>query len=434
MPHTKVMHPERRVPTARATLVALLAAAGLHGVGIAVISAQGCDGNDSTAAAAPVAMPLVAAPAVVGRTARVALVDLDTTQIPAAPLETMLGPANQAAFDEQHPNPAAGIDTAGHRAAARGGGDVGGSETETGRRDREELRQQTWTNPDRYRLARTRSGRRVRSPEAITRTPRPGWDERTRKRRLARAGEAKASRGLETGSGSSATSASKASPKWEDSDPFFDAPAAKRVAQRQTGTTRAKSARLHTDPGAAATEAHRRGRLVDRRTASAASNETKPMPLELTKPRSGGGARGSGVAGARRGPGMAPRGGITRGGSAGTSHQVRRGRGQLAVRAWRYNPYFRRMYKRVDRLVKFPKKLALALEQGQLVARFRLYPDGRIGAVSLSKSSGFRQFDKVVLRAIRRAAPFGTVPAAILKGRTSVTVSAPYVFSNPLIR
>jgi TonB family protein len=104
------------------------------------------------------------------------------------------------------------------------------------------------------------------------------------------------------------------------------------------------------------------------------------------------------------------------------------------IEAGRDDPYFRLMYQRVDRAVVFPPHLAAALEQGEVVVRFTLHADGRIGPIAVAKPSGFDDFDRELVRALEVAAPFGEVPAAVLGNRDRVTVVASYTFRNPLIR
>lgn len=92
------------------------------------------------------------------------------------------------------------------------------------------------------------------------------------------------------------------------------------------------------------------------------------------------------------------------------------------------------MYQRIDSIVKFPRHLALGLEQGEVVVTFTLFANGSIGDVRLLKSSGFYEFDDELTRALRVAAPFGPVPTALRGHADRVGVTAPYKFKNPLIR
>ena len=69
--------------------------------------------------------------------------------------------------------------------------------------------------------------------------------------------------------------------------------------------------------------------------------------------------------------------------------------------------------RRVARVLRFPKRLAMLLEQGEAIVQFMVERDGRVwGDVKLLKSAGFEEFDREALEVVRRAAPFPQLPAA----------------------
>ena len=80
------------------------------------------------------------------------------------------------------------------------------------------------------------------------------------------------------------------------------------------------------------------------------------------------------------------------------------------------------------RVLRFPKRLALLLEQGEAIVQFMVERDGRVwGDVKLLKSAGFEEFDREALEVVRRAAPFPQLPQRLL-----VRMRVP--FENPIIR
>jgi protein TonB len=84
--------------------------------------------------------------------------------------------------------------------------------------------------------------------------------------------------------------------------------------------------------------------------------------------------------------------------------------------------------RRVARVLRFPKRLALLLEQGEAIVQFMVERDGRVwGDVKLLKSAGFEEFDREALEVVRRAAPFPQLPQRLL-----VRMRVP--FENPIIR
>jgi TonB family protein len=84
--------------------------------------------------------------------------------------------------------------------------------------------------------------------------------------------------------------------------------------------------------------------------------------------------------------------------------------------------------RRVARVLRFPKRLALLLEQGEAIVQFTVERDGRVwGDVKLLKSAGFEEFDREAQEVVRRAAPFPHLPERLL-----VRMRVP--FENPIIR
>ena len=331
------------------------------------------------------------------------------------PIQVILGPADLAAFGAGHPLPNAEVDLPGKAAASLGGGGQGGADTWTGRDDREELRAQSWNDPDRYRLARTRTGTESTSKESIARAQEQRWDDRTEARRR------QARRGSEA----------QAAHAPVGPDPELAAAA---TPVRVSGAVDPTPREAHVDVGAAATEAPTDGPTSDDIDSAGASYERKPRAFELTKPRAGGAVEASGVNGPRLADGVSARGTAGRSSTAALRAAVERSDAPSSTRARRQNPYFRKMYGRLDSLIEFPRELALSMDQGEVVVRFTLLRSGQVRDVSVEKSSGYDEFDSEVAGAVTRGGPFGKVPVAIIGERTEITVRAPYAFKNPLIR
>jgi TonB family protein len=159
------------------------------------------------------------------------------------------------------------------------------------------------------------------------------------------------------------------------------------------------------------------------RSVSAASDARRIDPFDLSRSRGrggvtagSGGGHGAGVRGADRG-------------------SVRNGTGKGGgwLRARRDDPYFRRLFAAVDRRIEYPRKLALALEQGQVIVHFRLDARGKAGAIEVIRSSGHPALDREVTRAIAEVGSFGPPPRALSRGG-SVGVRMPYRFKSPMVR
>jgi TonB family protein len=375
-------------------------------------------------ASAPLPMAQVSADELAG----VALVD---DRMLGALLEATPGPADQDGFDAEHPLPSADLDVPGTAAAGRGGGRPGGAPAFTGRRDRDQLRSQIWNGLDRYQVPHQRTGETTSTPESLARLPRTGFDARKSKATRARTGAERAQEGI-AGADGTGGQVDEVDRAWRDADPRLDTGPAALHYERQTGSTESGQERPLIDRGPTAVETERLGRASDADDAAAASSERDPMPLELTSASAGG--DDTGVRGADRASGTVPSSPVSGSGTAAARADLAVGSGRPALRAHRQDPYFRRMYQRIDSVVKFPRELALALEQGEVVVTFTLFANGSIGDVRLVRSSGFHEFDDELTRALRVAAPFGPVPAS-LRGRSDrVGVTAPYKFKSPLIR
>lgn len=349
---------------------------------------------------------------------------------PGDPLMPLPGVGDQAA-GAAHPLPNAAVDLPGARAAAAGGEGAGGPAMLGEHRYRESAKQEVWTGQSAYRRPHHGDGNRSASDQWIARQRRRGFDDRTSEHRpRARAGAEAGGDGVDDGAGTLADGA-RAEAVPDLRDPLLAPSARRRVPVAADGRVGPAGQRALTGEGQAAVDARRRGPTGDDVRVAAASDETHPLPIDLASPQAGG--RDKGVRGARDTLGVAPgrRGGS---GDGATRADVPAGAGGVSVWASRGNPYFRRMYERVDGAVRFPRDLALGLEQGHLVVRFALRADGRVTGLQVTRPSGFRAFDRELVRAIGAAGPFGPVPRQLLAGRDSIVVVAPYTFRNPLIR
>ncbi len=354
---------------------------------------------------------------------------------PGARAVTIPGPADAWKPDFANPWPNADVDTPDERAAARGGGETGGTPSWTGRNDGdEELRAQPWNDPDTYRLERHANDRTRESPESIAREVAPDIDNAHRER----------DRAATDGALAPVAQPDEGDPRL-DSDALRDPegprpgspapPLDSRTSQlSEDGAVVMHAGRPVAVTGVEATEAKVHGPHADFADSAQASDEPHPVPLELTRP-SAGGKGGVGVAGPSTGLGnsaRAPRVGTGQGGTP--SDILRKPGGQASTHAAPQHAYYRKLFKRVyDHLV-FPPQLAVALEQGEVVVTFTLRTDGTVADVAVSRPSGYPEFDAAAVVAVRNAAPFGKVPAAVSQGKNTLFIAAPITFRNPIIR
>jgi protein TonB len=178
----------------------------------------------------------------------------------------------------------------------------------------------------------------------------------------------------------------------------------------------------------AATDTARPSQEVrDRVDTSLVSDERAPDALEMTRPASPGDTRSSTGAG---GLGYAP---LAQGTAPVPTGAPDLPRGELRLSTYerQYDQYVSRVKQKVDPLWEFPRDLALRLEQGDLLVSFTIARDGRLKELHLIKRSGFPAFDKNVLSAIKKAAPFDPLPATL---GSELRVTAPFAGGTPAIR
>lgn len=282
------------------------------------------------------------------------------------------------------------------------------------RRDRSTLRARAADNASAYQIERERTAAMASSPQPVRQEPRVGTGDssQTKRRRPA-----------------DAVSASEKLPS--DADGVFDPQPAQgeRSQQSDTGADLARGdGPLDADQGRRRFEVAQVGVAQDAQSVRGASNEAHPGRFELSSPA----VAGAGTAG--HGVGTDP--GVISRPSPGNAAAVRGAAGEapqgrdLATSASEreYHRALGEIQRRVSKALRFPKRLALELEQGETVVYFVLRADGRIdGRVRIVKSAGFDEFDAEAINAVNRAAPFPPM-------NRPFAISMPISFDNPLVR
>ncbi len=125
-------------------------------------------------------------------------------------------------------------------------------------------------------------------------------------------------------------------------------------------------------------------------------------------------------------------------GASSRAHPLGVGEGEI-LDYWtsdpRLLPYFRMLHAKIDPLWvnAFPKSAIAELKQGMVILKFTVYSDGHVAvAWPPVRPSGIDEFDRNCADAIRRAAPFPPIPREL--GVNSLTIRAPFVASNPVVR
>lgn len=358
------------------------------------------------------------------------MVGLVAVSPPAMTLDAILGVGDSAPPTGRAPVRPRSTDLPGDQAADRGGGGTGGTATWTERRDRASdaaLRSRIWNSPDAYRMPRSGGDRRAASTEAINRAPDRTYGDR-----------AAATRALD---GAPAASTGDATDTGRDGLPIPAAAAALDATSgaagattpaRVDGATRATAEAAFVDRGERAVDVTRKGPAADDRAVAGASDQRRVDPFDLTPPRSGGAHDGEDVAGPVLAPGM-----LADGWGRGTSASrapAPDGTGGAATFATRQDPYFVDLFRRLDRMIEYPRDLRIRMISGRVVALVTLRADGRLTDVSIHAGSGHAAFDDALAGALREVGKLGPVPRPLLEGRGELRVMIPYTFRSPMIR
>jgi protein TonB len=277
--------------------------------------------------------------------------------------------------------------------------------------------------------AHTRTAGRLASPQAIRREAVVGIGDAVRtvvpRRAPAPLASSTSTSAIAGPTGSGPAGAAAEAPA--ASEPPLPVPSAELAALAVP--TRA-SGPLDAEQGARSFDTERPGKAADDDMLRAASNEHHPGLTDFTHPAApattatnegrGPGAHAGAVARPASGSAPSEPGAPNRDAAAAETNE--------RTRARRYQRFELEIRQRVNRVLEFPKPLALRMEQGITIVYFVVGADGRVSeGPRVVKSSGFDEFDSAAVRAVRRAAPFPPMPVVL-------PMSMSFIFDNPVIR
>jgi TonB family protein len=218
--------------------------------------------------------------------------------------------------------------------------------------------------------------------------------------------------------------------RWRPSDATrrdeADHAAPNEVRQAIAGLTRPEVARAPASTDAAKDSDD----VADRLDRALVSDEKQPAPLEMSRPTSPG-VDSSGQGAAAGALGYAPAGQDRALVPTGAPNLPDARALAAATYQRAYELYMSRVKQKVDPLWEFPRELAIRLEQGDVLVGFTIRKDGSVRDLRVLKASGFPSFDRNVLAAVKKAAPFEPLPATF---GAELKVTAPFEGSNPAIR
>lgn len=283
------------------------------------------------------------------------------------------------------------------------------------RRDASTLHERISDGARAYRPAREKLSARATSPEALRKEPVVGTGDSSR----TKSAQAEAAEEVEVDL-----------PAEDEETEKEPTPAPTELAAAEAGTAAAEGeGPLEAEQGRKSFDATRPGKASETEVSRAASSELNPGLLDYSAPSA---STAVGVVG--RGPGDAP--GVLAVQSSGSAPALNGGqplRSPIpAVGEGSDERVYAREHQeirqRVARALRFPRRLAIRLEQGEAIVVFQVERSGQVaGEVKLVKSAGFEEFDQEAVQVVRRAAPFPALRKALL-----VRIRIP--FENPVIQ
>jgi TonB family protein len=331
------------------------------------------------------------------------------------PSPARLPEADSALADEHAAAFERGLVTAREPAAADSGAGAGRVLVPAWRRDRETLRSRLHDGASAYQPAHEAIAARAASPQEIRQERVTGEGDSSRRRRLRQTAP-------------SPLPTSRAESALDEDAPTVES-AERPMLARTSGTAATRTdGPLDVRQGQRAFDLPKEGPAADNVASRAASNESRPGLIDYTAVASPGpGASGRG-AGKLPGQASTPVDGTAPTPNGHPDPNVAVDLAGAATAEREYARAFQEIRRRVERALRFPKRLALDLQQGEAVIQFRVETDGRLsGEVKLLKSAGFEEFDREAVDIVRRTAPFPPLSKPVV-------VRMPVTFENPLIR
>jgi len=95
--------------------------------------------------------------------------------------------------------------------------------------------------------------------------------------------------------------------------------------------------------------------------------------------------------------------------------------------------YMKKLKEKIESVWKYPEEAARRGMSGDLYVKFSIHKDGSLGEVELVRTSGYSDFDKAAIKALKEAAPYWPLPDDMKEGELSITGHFIYVFGTPYI-
>lgn len=99
----------------------------------------------------------------------------------------------------------------------------------------------------------------------------------------------------------------------------------------------------------------------------------------------------------------------------------------FSTKEYQYLGYMQRLKEKIEGIWKYPRDAAERGIYGDLYIRFTIKKNGRLGAVELIRTSGYKSLDDAAMRALRDAEPYWPLPDEW--GRDGLTITGHFVYT-----
>ncbi len=99
----------------------------------------------------------------------------------------------------------------------------------------------------------------------------------------------------------------------------------------------------------------------------------------------------------------------------------------FSTEEYQYQGYMQRLKEKIEGIWKYPRDAAERGIYGDLYIRFTIKKNGKLGAVDLVRTSGYKSLDDAAIRALRDAEPYWPLPDEW--GRDGLTITGHFVYT-----
>lgn len=104
------------------------------------------------------------------------------------------------------------------------------------------------------------------------------------------------------------------------------------------------------------------------------------------------------------------------------------------TKEFKYYGYLQRLKEKIEGIWRYPSDAAEKRLYGDLYIRFTIMKDGRLGAVELVRTSGYKSLDDAAIKALKEAEPYWPLPDEWEENRFTITGHFVYSLYGAYIR